>query len=83
MNPFLRYLADKKQCAQTHADDHKTSQDLAAYGAQVIISQLQEITQFYFSQRYKIVQCVEDWEYVGGSDGEVNINKPLLSIIHS
>ena len=40
MNPFLRYLADKKSAhrqtdRQTHADDHKC-QDLAAYGAQVI-----------------------------------------------
>ena len=36
MNPFLRYLADKNS-AHRHTDTRRWPQDLAAYGAQVII----------------------------------------------
>jgi len=37
MNPFLRYLADKRVRTDTQTDTRRWPQDLAAYGAQVII----------------------------------------------
>ena len=38
MNPFLRYLADKNS-AHRHTDTRRWPQDLAAYGAQVMIKE--------------------------------------------